>query len=146
MAAAHSQRKFGMAGTAIGLFALGIALLHILFGPIEPGPALEEVVADTALRLKDVIEARTLGREYTPPPAQNSFGLDEAVRAGVTALGFIAFAIGIFGFVQKEEWRPSGTAIALGGASMAIYFVLAIAGGIILAILVVGALGYLGAS
>ena len=144
MTAALSQRKFGLTGTAIGLLALAIAAFHLFFGPIEPGPPLEEIVADTALRLKEALEARSQGLAYTPPPEERSFGLDKAIQAGVMALGFIAVATGIFGLLQREEWRPNGTAIAVGGAAMVIYLVLAIAGGIILLILVVAALSAVG--
>ena len=54
------QNKFGVSGSAIGLLALAIALLHLSLGPIEKGPihaelekgrTFEEIVADAVVRV-----------------------------------------------------------------------------------------------
>lgn len=130
-------RRLGLIGTIIGLLALGIAMFHFFFGPIEQPPALETVVAETTLNLKNALTATLEGKEYVAPSRQTQRGMDKLVDNGVIVLGFFALALGVIGFVQREEWRASSMALALGSGAIAFQFAVAVVGAI-LAIILIG--------
>ena len=136
-------RRLGMAGTIIGLLALGAAVFHFFYGPLETPPPVEETVADLAVNLKNAITAKIEGETYQAP-VEASHNIDDYVRYGTIALGFIALALGVMGFVSKEEWRPSGAAIALGGAAITFQFTVYIAGAILCILLIYAVLSSLG--
>ena len=132
-----SREALGIIGTVIGLAALGVAIFHFFLGPIEPPRPLGAVVAEIASELKDAVAAKLEGREYAPESEPAPVGPDRIVDTAVIALGFIALAFGVVGFVRREAWRPSGTAIALGSAAIAFQFAIVVVGAI-LAILLIG--------
>jgi hypothetical protein len=137
-----SQERLGVIGTIVGLVALGVAIFHFFLGPIEPPPSLGAVVAEVASDVKEALAAKLQGRENAPERQALDFGPDRIVDIAVIVLGFIALALGVVGFVKREEWRPSGTAIALGSAAMAFQFAIAIVADIIAAIIHVHIMGY----
>ena len=131
----------GVVGTIVGLVALGVAIFHFFLGPIEPPPPLGEVLAEVASDLKDALAAKLQGGD--PQPQPTDFGPDRLVDALVIALGFVALALGVVGFVRREEWRPNGTAITLGSAAIAFQFAIAIVAVIVALFLVIHLLEYL---
>ncbi len=133
----QKSRKLGLVGTGLGLLALGIAVFHFFFGPIEPPPPIESVVAETTVKLKEALTVKLRGGEYKAPPSERAFGPDKAIEYSVIVLGFVAVVFGVIGFVQREEWRPSGMALALGGGAIAFQFAIAVVGAI-LAIILIG--------
>ncbi len=133
------ERRLGMYGTIIGLIALGVAILHFTLGPIEEPEPVESFVADTAVKLKEAIKAKVQGKEYSPPIIESSPDADEMLYISIMVAGFIAIALGVFGFIQKEEWRPSGMALALGASAIAFQVAIAIVGAI-LAFIIIAAL------
>jgi hypothetical protein len=139
-------RGLGFFGTLLGLLALAAAVFHFFFGPIEPPPPLENVVAETATRLKDALAASLDGREYKAPPKPTHYGIDKLIDHSVIVVGFFAVALGVLGFVQHETWRPSGAALVLGSAAIAFQFAVAIVAtvlGVILIVLILNSLDIL---
>lgn len=130
-------RRLGLIGTLIGLAALAMATFHFFFGPIEPPPPLETVVAETTLKLKNALAATLEGKEYVAPAQNSQRGMDKLVDNAVIVLGFIALALGVIGFVQREEWRASGMALVLGGGAIAFQFAVVVVVAI-LAIILIG--------
>ena len=137
MQATTKAHRFGLIGTLIGLLALGAAIFHFFFGPIEAPPPLEAVVAETTANLKNALTATLEGKEYVAPARETKRGLDKLVDNGVIVLDFIAVAFGVIGFVQREEWRASLMALTLGSGAIAFQFAVVVVGAI-LAIMLIG--------
>lgn len=137
MPTTSKPRRLGLIGTLIGLLALGVAIFHFFFGPLEPPPPLETVVAETTVKLKNALAATLEGKEYVAPAQESKRGLDKLVDNAVIVLGFFALALGVIGFVQREEWRASTMAVALGGGAIAFQFAVVVVG-VILAIILIG--------
>lgn len=129
-------RRLGLIGTVLGLVALGVAVFHFFFGPIEPPPPIENVVAETTIKLKEAITLKLQGREYEAPVQGKALGPDKMVEYSVIILGFVAIVLGVIGFVQREEWRPSGMALVLGSGAIAFQFAVVVVGALLAVILI----------
>lgn len=109
-------REFGWAGLAVGIFALGLALLPGWVAPeAEPAPGWENGWIASLGR-------RTLG---LPPPSQatdseNSPGVWRQ-RIGTTSavLGFAALVLGIISFVRREDGRLTGCCVGVAAGAIA---------------------------
>lgn len=127
MASQPRSRKFGLAGTWVGLVALGIAVFHFFFGPIDPQYPVEKI--DTRVINKWKIAIAT----HTP---DQPLGPDRLLEYSVVVLGFAAIAFGTIGFIDREEPHPSGAALALGGGTITFQFFIAIIGAVLVIFLV----------
>lgn len=139
-------RKLGLAGTVIGIIALGIAIFHFFFGPLEQPPSVEEVVAETAVKLKGAFAAKLKGETYEAERRSEGLKPDDLLRHTVTVLGFVAIVLAAIGFIQHEDWRASSVALALGAGAIVFQFTVAVIGAVLAIILVVAVLGAMGLS
>jgi len=116
---------FGWLGLALGLVALGLALLPGWIAPIYAPPAkpIEQSAVDLMGAVKDrVIGAIKSEPVVLPPPAPQEIWQK---RAGLTSLvtGFAALVLGILAFVRREEPRLTACAFALGTGAIAAQFI-----------------------
>ena len=128
--------KLGLIGTVIGLVALGIAVFHFFFGPLESPPPIENVVAETTAKLKEAITTKLQGGEYEAPVQEKKLGPDKMVEYLTITLGFVAIVFGVISFVQREEWRPSAMAFALGVGAITFQYAVALVGAILIIIVI----------
>jgi hypothetical protein len=59
-------------------------------------------------------------------------------------VALVALSLGVFGFLRKEDYLPSGLALGLGGATVVLSISIAIAGFIVFAIIIAAIIGQLG--
>ena len=140
------HRKLGLIGTILGLIALGIAFFQFFLGPIEKPPEIEEVIAEKTIKIKEAISAKIKGQEYKSTNEEVRFGPDKIVELSVIILGFVAIVFGVMGFIQKEQLRPSCSAIALGVGAVTFQVAVVIAAAIIFVFILAIFLGSLGFS
>ena len=95
--------KLGLIGTVIGLVALGIAVFHFFFGPIESPPPIENVVAETTAKLKEAITTKLQGGEYEAPGQEKKLGPDKIVEYLTITLGFRGYR------VRRHEFCSAGS-------------------------------------
>jgi hypothetical protein len=116
--------------------ALGIAVFHFFFGPIEQRPTLEEYVAEKAISVKSILASKLKGQEETLIAEDKPVGPDEIVGYSVVVLGFIAICFGVLGVLKREEWRVSSMAIGIGASALLFKFAIAVAGALLLLTLI----------
>ncbi len=138
------QRKLGLIGTILGLLALGIAFFQFFLGPIEKPPEIEEVIAEKTVKIKEAISAKIKGQEYKSTNDEVSFGPDKIIELSTVIIGFLAIVFGVMGFIQKEQWRPSCSAIALGVGAITFQVAVVITAAIIFVFILAIFLGSLG--
>ena len=134
-----TENKLSNMGTIIGLIALGIAVFHFFLGPIEKAPTIEEYVAEKAVSIKSAISSKLKSEEIAVTSKAKEIGPDKILEYIVVALGFIAICFGVFGFLKKEDWKVSSVAISMGASALIFKFAIAVAGAIIV-IMLIGAL------
>ncbi|MDM5270712.1 hypothetical protein PGH07_00800 [Sulfurovum sp. zt1-1] len=140
---AVQQNRLSNIGTIIGLIALGIAIFHFFLGPIEKSPTLEEYVAEKTISIKSAISSKLKGEEVVTRQ-ERSIGTDEIVGYVVIILGFAAICFGVIGFLKKEEWKVSSVAVTIGASALIFKFAIAVAGAILLIVLIGTLLGGFG--
>jgi len=140
----QKPRKFGIAGTFIGLVALGIAVLHFFAGPIETPPPIEETVAQLTVNIKDAMSAKFKGEEYVAPAKESGIGPDKIVEYSVIAFGFLALVLGVVGFVRGEDIKANGAAVAVGAGAITFQFAVAVVGAILGIMLIAAIIGSIG--
>jgi hypothetical protein len=103
-----------------GLAASPFALTLAAGGPWladrldRPEPAIDEVAADLAGRIKDRVAARLQGRTYQAPPRTVAFGWSYWLLGLAVGLGVIGCGLGVLGLVRREDTRLVGSAIGVG--------------------------------
>ncbi len=116
-------RKLALTGVLIGLIALAGAVFHFFGGPIEEPPTIEEYVAGKAASMKEAVAAKVRGEKYDPPTAADEYDADEIAEMALVGSGVLAVALGVFGFISREERRSSGAALVLGTAAITFQFI-----------------------
>ncbi len=144
MISKRKGRSLGMWGTIVGLIAFGVGIFHFTFGPLEEPEPIESFVADTTVKLKEAIKAKMQGKDYSPSSIQQSLDIDEIIFQSVMVSGFIALALGIMGFTQNEEIRPSGMAFVLGGAAITLQLSLVFLGALLVFLIIAAIISGLG--
>lgn len=116
-------RKLALTGVLLGLLAFAGAVFHFFGGPIEEPPTIEAYVADKATSMKEALAAKARGEEYEPPAAADGYDADDIADMAIVGGGVLAVALGVFGFVNREDRRPSGAALVLGAAAITFQFI-----------------------
>ena len=133
-------RTFGLVGIIVAFLGLAGAI----FAPLAleakrpPPKQLSDVLADTAVKIKDKIVKR---EAPTPPPAQTNWRVLAIITA--SALGFIGAALGTASWVRREDLRVSGAAVAVGVTAIAFHYIIAAIGVAIVCILLAWMLSHL---
>ena len=141
---AKKPRAFGVMGTVLGLIALIVTVLHFYLGPIAEPEPVESFIAEKTVTIKNAISAKLKGEEYTAPAPAADIDPDVIVDRGAMITALIALSLGVFGFLRKEEYLPSGLALGLGGATVVFSVSIAIAGIIVAVIIIAAIVGALG--
>ena len=141
-----TQRSvYGFIGIGLGATALMLALVHFWAGPFSPQPSLEQVVAETAVSIREATLAALKGEVAPPPkPAMTNYDWDRIASIATAVLGGLAVILAVIGVAMKEPLRVAGGAAALGVAAIAFQFAVLALGVLVVVILVAAVLGELG--
>jgi hypothetical protein len=104
MNAATRSARLGITGVVVGVLALVAAVLpHWVLPAVFPAKPLDQVIVDTAQRIKD-----RLKRGDTPTmPVQRSQSQiwSQALSIAAVSLGLLAIALAVFSTMRGEERR-----------------------------------------
>jgi hypothetical protein len=118
MNAATRSARLGITGVVVGVLALVAAVLpHWVLPAVFPAKPLDQVIVDTAQRIKD-----RLKRGDTPTmPVQRSQSQiwSQALSIAAVSLGLLAIALAVFSTMRGEERRYAVMAAALGIGAIA---------------------------
>lgn len=139
------KNTIALIGFIVGILALSSALFSFFVGPFSEPPAIEEVVADKAVDIKNAIVAKIKGEKYKAPEKQKeSFDIDKVIQITVIAGGLIALILGSVAFVNREDKRMCIVALSFGGAAIAFQYVVIALGAILFVILLAVVLNQMG--
>lgn len=115
------SRIAGSVGAIIGMLALALAVLPIWVLPaIFPPPPVENLIVDTASRLKQRVVAKAQGVEYREVrPVDPAERWSRACSVAAISLGLAAIGCAVFSFLRREPLRYAGTAAAIGASAIA---------------------------
>ncbi|MCH9022009.1 MAG: hypothetical protein IID32_04525 [Planctomycetes bacterium] len=132
--------RFGMAGLIIGLLALVAAVLSPwIIDAVEPEKKpIDEIALDTAIKIKDRLNAKLKGEEYKSQqePKSAPSNMSKYYPASVILAGAIAICFGTVGFVRRDNLRLSGATVAVGASAILFQYFLMLAAAIILILLI----------
>jgi hypothetical protein len=129
----------GWSGLAIGIVALGLALLPGWIAPIYDPPAkpIPQQAADWVGELKDkALAAIRLEPAPTPLPDYRNPWRDRRIAPASLICGFFALILGVVAFVRHEDQRLVACAVALGAGAIAAEYILTAAVILVFAMLV----------
>jgi MFS family permease len=101
-------------GLALAIAALLIGFTHCWFGPVEPPPPVEQVVAEKIVGAGQAIWARLRHEESPRPFAREQWGPDRSIKFAASLLGVLAVALAAIGFARRERKRTCIAAGVLG--------------------------------
>ena len=127
--------KFSSIALALGALALLVAIGHFWLGAAAPSPALEDVVANKVVAIRDATTNRLAGR--TPQPQERPWNREHLVVGATSLLGGLAIVLGVLGYVRKEPWRACAGAAFLGVAAVAFPLIIGAIGAVILALIII---------
>ena len=142
----ETANTFGIIGILVGFAAFSAVILHFYLGPLEPPPALEEVVAETAVNIRDAAIAKIKGEAYEPPPGPASRTKDEWLKIGIAAASLAAVLLAVIGIIRKESLRVAGSAAALGILDITFQVAITLFAVLLFCVLVAAVLASLGIS
>lgn len=128
--------KFSSIALALGALALLACIVHFWVVAAAPSPAIEDVVANKVVAIRDATINRLAGR--TPEVQEQSWGREQLITAATSLFGGLAIVLAAVGFVRKEPRRSCAVAAALGVAAVAFLYVIGAIGAVIV-IIAVGA-------
>lgn len=118
----------GWSGLALGILALGLALLPGWIAPMydPPSKPIQQKAADWFGDLKDKAIAAIRMEPAPPPPPQEAANpwRNPRVKLASLVLGFSALVLGILAFVRHEDQRMVACAVALGAGAIAAEYLL----------------------
>ena len=135
---------FGLVGLILGMMALTGSVGHFWLGPLETPPALEDTIADEAMKIRDKVVARLKGDATTAKVVPSRWGPDRVALAVIAGASLLAILFGVIGFVRHEPLRIVGSAAILGGSALALQYLIVAIGAIVFAIIIGAILGGLG--
>ena len=125
----------GLVALFFGMLALTGSVGHFWLGPIETPPALEDTIADEAVKIRDRVVARLKGDVTTSERISSRWGADRIALTSIAGLGVLAILLGVVGFVRHESVRVVGSAVALGGSALALQYLIIAVCAIVFAII-----------
>lgn len=132
------KNPFGTWGVILGLLAFGAGLMHFWIGPIETDTrTVKQKIVDKTFAIKDSLAAKISSQpSRANPEPHTTFDVDKAVSNGTIVFAFFAIAFAVFSFLKREDRRYTGTALVLGGATLAFQFLLVAIGVVIIVAIV----------
>jgi hypothetical protein len=140
------KNTIGIIGVIFGMLALGMALLHFWAGPFDRYPALEEIVADKALSIKERVISKLKGDKTVVMAPKREYSKDNLVDIATISFGFLAIICAVISFIKREDKRASGSAVFLGIGAIGFQLLTVALGVIVVALLVAAVLSSLGLS
>lgn len=120
----YKKNAIGMAGIAVGIFAICIAVWPVWIGEVSQSDS-RTTVQSTSEKEKSFWESffSKTGSEKNVEPVSESPVTDwkKIFRISATFGGFFAVVLGILSFSRREDIRISGSAIVLGSWAIAVY-------------------------
>jgi len=127
------NNPFGAWGVILGLLAFGAGFMHFWFGPIETDTrTVEQKIVDKTFSFKDSIAATIKGEHSLPKHQKPVVDINMAVNDGTIVMALLAMALAVFSFLKREDLRYTGTALVLGGATLAFQFLLVAMGVVVI--------------
>lgn len=119
------HHKWSASGMLSGAISLLIFTFCFTFGPFNPPPELDRVVAKQVSALKRGVIAGLTGQELkSPPPEIKRIDADSLLTSGSIVLAITALFTAFVGGLRKESaWCVNG-ALLFGGATLALHAVL----------------------
>ena len=121
---ASQTSRFGWAAILFGFLSFAAVVGHFFAGPFDPPPPVELSIAEKAADIRNATVAALKGEEYEAEAQVRQRTLDDYLTYSFMGLALLAILLGVIGFVNKENMRPSIAGAALGG--LAITFQVAI--------------------
>lgn len=131
---------FGLIALAFGMLAFVGSVGHFWLGPIEPPPALEDTIANQAVKIRDKVMAKLKGTESSSKTFKSSWEADRMVMASVAGVSVLAILLSVVGFIRHEPIRIVGSAATLGGSALALQYLVIAVGAIVFAIILAAVL------
>lgn len=119
------HNKWSASGMLFGAISLLIVTFHFTFGPFNPPPKLDHIVAEQVSALKRGIIAGLRGQEpKSVPPEKRPVNLDGLLTGGSIGMAILALFTAFIGGLRKENaWCRNG-ALLFGGATLALHALL----------------------
>ena len=123
---------------ALALGALALLACIVPFGvaAAAPSPAVEDVVADKVVAIRDATIDRLAGR--TPEARKRTWSRSQLVTAATAFFGGLAIVLAAVGYARREPRRVCAVAAALGIAAVAFPYAIG-AIGVVIVIVAIGA-------
>ncbi len=136
-----SRHRFGLPAVIIGLVTLTTALMSPwLVAAFDPSPPIEEVVAEKATGIINRLKEKIGEPEETPKPVEKSASLSSILPPAIVGTSIIGLILGAISYLRREDRRFYTLAIGVNTAAVISLFGILLASGVILAILIVGAI------
>ena len=117
--------------------ALLACIVQFWISAAAPSPAIEDVVADKVVAIRDATMDRLAGR--ATEPEEQPWGRDQLFLAVTSLFGGLAIVLAAVGFARKEPRRTCAVAASLGLAAVAFPYVIGAISAVVL-IIAVGAM------
>jgi hypothetical protein len=122
-----TSAKYGLIGLVLGMLALATSVGHFWLGPIEAPPALEDTIADKAVKIRNKVAAKLIDQQTIEQKEDIRWGADRIATATIAGISVLAIILSVIGFVRHEPIRIVSSGAALAGIALGLqYFVMAI--------------------
>ncbi len=138
------SNKFGNIGIALGGLGLLLALVHFWAGPFAPQPALEDLVADKVVAIKQKTLDALKGKKTEPVPESTRFDADKIADVVTAVLGGLALIFAALSMTNHESKRAASSAALLGLGAIVFQFAAMYAMAVLAVMLIGAVLGALG--
>lgn len=109
----------------MGLLTFSAGFMHFWLGPIDADSrTVKQKFIDKTVSIKNSVSAKIKGEPSPPKSQQPAIDIDKAVINGTIVIALLAMSLGVFSFLKREDLRYTGTALVLGGATLAFQFLL----------------------
>lgn len=133
--------KFSSMALALGALALLACIVHFWVVAAAPSPAIEDVVADKVMAIRDATLDRLAGRRTEPQSQEASWDRAQLFIAATSLTGGLAIVLAAVGFARKEPHRSCAVAATLGLAAVVFPYVIGAIGAVLVIIAVSALLG-----
>ena len=130
--------KFSQIALAFGAVALLACIVQFWVSAAAPSPAMEDVVADKVVAIRDATIDRLAGRKTEAAPKEQRWKYEQLFVAVTSLLGGLAIVLAGVGFSRKEPRRTCVVAASLGLAAVIFPYVIGAIGAVVV-IIAVGA-------
>ena len=127
------SKSFGILGVIAGF----LALITVLVGPsihdaFFPKPAVEDRIADTAVRIRDRVVARLKHATDAPAPTARRIKTEQLPFTASLALAGVAIVGGCISYLRREDHRYAYVACGVGSLTLAWHAIIISVGAFIL--------------